>query len=272
MQIKQLITHILQKRSYLCVGLDTDIEKIPAHLLSESDPVFSFNKAIIDATREYCVAYKINTAFYESMGVKGWQSLQKTVDYIPAEHFKIADAKRGDIGNTSHQYAKTFFEIYPFDAVTVAPYMGADSVKPFLKYNDKCTILLGLTSNEGSADFQLQRTGKHYLYEDVLIKAQEWGTPQNLLFVIGATQLSQIENARKIAPDHFFLVPGVGAQGGDLQEISRKGLNDHIGLLVNVSRSIIYASKEKNFAEGAGNMAQQYQQEMSKYLKDLYKE
>lgn len=263
---KELIDQIRQKQSYLCIGLDTDITKIPKHLLSQADPVFAFNKQIIDATKDLCVAYKINTAFYESMGIKGWETLNRTVEYIPGAIFKIADAKRGDIGNTSHQYAKAFFEVYGFDAVTVAPYMGKDSVEPFLQYKDKWTILLGLTSNDGSRDFQMQKVGKGLLYERVLQNALEWGTPDNLMFVIGATREKQIENVRRIAADHFFLVPGVGFQGGNLREISRYGLNKDGGLLVNVSRAIIYAGNGEDFAAEARTIAEQYQLEMKEYL------
>jgi orotidine-5'-phosphate decarboxylase len=263
----QLTKQIFDKSTYLCVGLDTDIHKIPPHFLSAPDPVFAFNKEIIDATQDFCVAYKINTAFYESMGLSGWESLQKTVEYIPGSHFKIADAKRGDIGNTSDQYAKTFFETYPFDAVTVAPYMGKDSVEPFLQYKDKWTILLGLTSNVGSKDFQLQKTEDgHYFYEKIITAAAQWGTADNLMYVIGATQDEQIEAIRKLVPEHFFLVPGVGAQGGSLEEISRKAMNRDTGLLVNASRAIIYASTKEDFAEEAGKVALSYQQEMAQYL------
>lgn len=271
MNKNELTDRIFNKHSYLCVGLDTDLHKIPAHLLSApGDPVFNFNKAIIDATKDLCVAYKINTAFYESMGLKGWESLQRTVKYIPDTHFKIADAKRGDIGNTSHQYAKTFFETYPFDAVTVAPYMGKDSVSPFLQYPGKWTILLGLTSNEGSGDFQLQKTADtKYNYELVFEKAMEWGSVYNLMFVVGATRGDQLGNIRKLAPDHFFLVPGVGFQGGNLREISKYGLNEGGGLLVNVSRSVIYAGSGENFAEESRTIAMQYRVEMEEYLKNI---
>jgi len=266
MDRRKLIEQIKRKQSYLCVGLDTDITKIPKHLLSDPDPVFAFNKEIIDVTKDLCVAYKINTAFYESMGVKGWQSLEKTVNYIPDNILRIADAKRGDIGNTSSQYAKTFFEAYNFDAVTVAPYMGADSVKPFLEYKDKWTILLGLTSNPGSSDFELQQMGKEKLFEKVLRTAAEWGSPDNLMFVIGATQAEEFVNIRKLVPDHFFLVPGVGAQGGSLKEISEKAMNKDVGLLVNASRAIIYASDTEYFAREARAIAAQYQFEMKEYL------
>ncbi|MCW3118545.1 MAG: pyrF, partial [Chitinophagaceae bacterium] len=221
---QQLVEQIKNKRSYLCVGLDTDITKIPKHLLTEADPVFAFNKAIIDATKDLCVSYKINTAFYEALGVKGWEALEKTVNYIPGEHFKIADAKRGDIGNTSSQYAKAFFETLKFDSITVAPYMGEDSVKPFLEYKGKWAIVLGLTSNKGAKDFELKKTGNEFLYEKVLKTVAEWGTPENLMFVIGATQANEFTNIRKLTPHHFYLVPGIGAQGGSLKEISEKAM------------------------------------------------
>lgn len=278
----QLIGQIRKKQSYLCVGLDTDTTKIPKHLLSEPDPVFAFNKAIIDATRDLCVAYKINTAFYEALGLKGWEAMEKTVRYIGDDHFKIADAKRGDIGNTSNQYAKAFFETMPFDSITVAPYMGEDSVKPFLQYKGKWAIVLGLTSNAGAIDFELQKIltvveeleeGVHttkqqtaYLYEMVLQKISEWGTPDNLMFVVGATQAEEFVNIRKLTPNHFYLVPGVGAQGGSLKEISEKAINKDCGLLVNASRAIIYASVEEDFAEKARVIATEYQLEMASYL------
>lgn len=262
----QLVQQIQQKNSYLCVGLDTDIDKIPKHLLSHKDPVFEFNKAIIDATKDLCVSYKINTAFYEAMGLKGWEALEKTVNYIPSTHFKIADAKRGDIGNTSSQYAKAFFEIYGFDAITVAPYMGEDSIRPFLEYEDKWTIVLGLTSNKGANDFELLQTGDAYLYEKVLTTVSGWGTTNNLMFVIGATQAEQLVHIRTIIPDHFLLVPGVGFQGGSLEEVSKAGLNNDCGLLVNASRAIIYASTKENFAEEAREIALQYAVEMKQYL------
>lgn len=262
----QLIEEIRRKHSYLCVGLDTDITKIPGHLLAEEDPVFAFNKAIIDATRGVCVAYKINTAFYEAQGVKGWEAMDKTVRYIGDEHFKIADAKRGDIGNTSDQYAKAFFETMPFDAITVAPYMGEDSVKPFLQHKGKWAIVLGLTSNKGANDFELLHTGGEFFYEKVIEKVSEWGNTDNLMFVIGATQPAEFENIRKLVPHHFFLVPGVGAQGGSLQDISKKAMNKDCGILVNSSRSIIYASAGEDFAEKARAEALAIQQEMKKYL------
>lgn len=284
MNRQQLIEQIYTKRSYLCVGLDTDITKIPKHLLNTEDPVFAFNKAIIDATKDLCVSYKINTAFYEAIGIKGWQALEKTVQYIGDKHFTIADAKRGDIGNTSSQYAKAFFETLPFDSVTVAPYMGEDSVKPFLNYKDKWAIVLGLTSNAGAADFELKRIISqqeeledevHYvkkqtkfLYEEVLQQVSQWGSKENLMFVIGATQAEQFVNIRQITPHHFYLVPGVGAQGGSLKDISEKAIiPGECGLLINASRSIIYASDKEDFAEAAGKAAKELQQEMSGYLK-----
>ncbi len=262
----RLIEQIYKKKTYLCVGLDTDITKIPKHLLSEPDPVFAFNKDIIDATRDLCVSYKINTAFYEALGVKGWEAMEKTVRYTGDEHFKIADAKRGDIGNTSDQYAKAFFETMPFDAVTVAPYMGEDSVRPFLQYEGKWAIVLGLTSNKGAADFELQKAGDGLLYEKVLKTVSGWGSAENLMFVIGATQADSFISIRKQVPDHFFLVPGVGAQGGSLKAISEKAMNKDCGILVNASRTIIYASGGEDFAAKARAVALEYQQEMKGYL------
>jgi orotidine-5'-phosphate decarboxylase len=271
-----LIQQILQKQTYLCVGLDTDLSKIPMYLQSHPDAVFEFNKAIIDATKEYCVSYKINTAFYEAMGLKGWDAMERTVNYIPSTHFKIADAKRGDIGNTSSQYAKAFFETLNFDAITVAPYMGEDSIRPFLEYEGKWAIVLGLTSNKGANDFELQKmvsdNGYEHLraemlYEKVLRKVSAWGTPENLMFVIGATQAEEFSNIRSIIPDHFLLVPGVGTQGGSLKEISENALTKDCGLLVNASRAIIYAGEKEDFDEEAKAIAQQYQFEMKEYLK-----
>ncbi len=268
-----LIEQIKQKKSFLCVGLDTDILKIPAHLQSHPDAVFEFNKAIIDATKDCCVAYKINTAFYEAMGLKGWEAMEKTVHYIPSTHFKIADAKRGDIGNTSAQYAKAFFETIPFDAITVAPYMGEDSVKPFLEFENKWAIVLGLTSNEGSRDFeQLQFSqiaasqNAEMLYQTVIKKTSQWGNQNNLMFVIGATKATDLAAIRQIIPNHFLLVPGVGFQGGSLAEVCKYGLNKDCGLLVNASRAIIYAGKGIHFAEEARAIALQYQTEMASYL------
>lgn len=264
---KQLAEQIQQKKSYLLVGLDTDISKIPKHLQSHADAIFEFNKAIIDATKDLCVGYKINTAFYEALGWKGWEVMERTVSYIPSEHFTIADAKRGDIGNTSSQYARAFFETMNFDSVTVAPYMGEDSVRPFLAYEGKWAIVLGLTSNKGAADFEMQplNSGEH-LYERVLKTVSEWGTEENLMFVTGATQAHELENIRAIIPQHFLLVPGVGFQGGSLDEVTRYGKTQDCGLLVNASRAIIYAGAGENFAEEARIIAQQYQTEMAGYL------
>jgi orotidine-5'-phosphate decarboxylase len=261
-----LIGHIKAKQNYLCVGLDSDLQKIPHFLKTNMDPVFEFNKRIIDATADHCVAYKINTAFYEVMGAAGWETMQRTVDYIPDTHLKIADAKRGDIGNTSAMYARAFFETLSFDAVTVAPYMGEDSIRPFLEYKNKWTILLGLTSNSGADDFELQHLHDGPLYEYVLRKAARWGSVENLMFVIGATQAESFVRIREITPDHFYLVPGVGAQGGSLKEISEKALNADAGLLVNASRAIIYAGGGEDFAEKAAVVAAGYASEMAIYL------
>jgi orotidine-5'-phosphate decarboxylase len=267
MNIAALTTEITKKQSYLCVGLDTDSTKIPKHLLTAEDPVFEFNKQIIDATKDYCVSYKLNTAFYEVNGAKGWEAMQKTVDYIPNTHFKIADAKRGDIGNTSSQYAKAFFETLNFDAITVAPYMGEDSIRPFLAYKNKVTIVLGLTSNTGARDFELQKIGEEYVYEKVLKTVSAYGTPDNLMFVVGATQATELANIRKIIPNHFLLVPGVGFQGGSLEEVTKYGRNATVGLLVNASRAIIYASEGEDFVLEAAAIAKQYQVEMQGLLK-----
>jgi orotidine-5'-phosphate decarboxylase len=261
-----LIQQIRSKQSYLCVGLDTDESKIPSHLLSAADPVFEFNKQIIDATADYCVSYKINTAFYEANGLRGWQSMQKTVNYIPSTHLKIADAKRGDIGNTASQYAKAFFETLSFDAITVAPYMGRDSVKPFLEYKNKWTILLGLTSNSGARDFEMLRCEDEFLFEKVMKTAATWGNAEKLMFVVGATQTAMFERIRNLIPSHFFLVPGVGAQGGSLADISARAKNGDVGLLVNSSRAIIYASNGPDFALQAGAAAADYQAEMKTYI------
>lgn len=267
MNRSQLVTEIRKKNSYLCAGLDTDLAKIPKHLLKEQDPIFEFNRQIIDATKEFCIAYKPNLAFYEALGPKGWESLKKTIDYIPKDIFTIADAKRGDIGNTSALYAKAFFEQMDFDSVTVAPYMGEDSVKPFLEFKGKWVILLAHTSNSGSADFQLleSKSGKK-LFEEVITHSLAWGTPDNLMYVVGATHADKVAGIRKLAPDHFFLVPGVGAQGGDLREVSRAGLNKDGGLIVNSSRSIIYASDKEDFAEAARREAKKVQEEMRELL------
>jgi orotidine-5'-phosphate decarboxylase len=267
----QLVQQIYQQQSYLCVGLDTDITKIPNHLKDRPNAIVEFNKAIIDATKDYCVAYKINTAFYEAMGVKGWQAMEETVNHIPNTHFKIADAKRGDIGNTSAQYAKAFFETLSFDAITVAPYMGEDSIRPFLEFNNKWTIVLGLTSNKGAADFEMltvtnDSQAPSFLYERVLHTVSQWGNPDNLMFVVGATQATELSNIRKIIPNNFLLVPGVGFQGGSLADVSKFGCNNECGLLVNASRAIIYASEKEDFAIEATAIAKQYQVEMATYL------
>lgn len=261
-----LVNAIKAKKSVLCVGLDTDMNKIPKHLLEEDDPVFAFNKAIIDATKDYTVAYKLNTAFYEAQGLKGWESMAKTLHYIPIDIFTIADAKRGDIGNTAKQYAETFFETYPFDSVTVAPYMGADSVQPFMEFDGKWAIVLGLTSNKGSADFQLQQSGDELLYEKVLKTVASWGSDENTMFVIGATRKEQLQHVRSLLPKHFFLVPGVGAQGGDVATVCSNAMNDDAGILINVSRSVIYVSDGTDFADKAGAAAADYQQQMAAYL------
>ncbi|MES2795555.1 MAG: orotidine-5'-phosphate decarboxylase [Bacteroidota bacterium] len=270
MNKKELFSEIQSKKSYLCVGLDTDLSKIPVHLLKEKDPIFEFNRQIIEATEKYAVAYKPNIAFYEALGAKGWESLQKTLEYIPQNCFTIADAKRGDIGNTSDLYAKTFFDPassgLSFDSVTVAPYMGGDSVLPFLKYEDKWVILLALTSNEGSADFQNLIIGEEQLFEKVLRISQNWGSSENMMYVIGATKADKLLKVRDIVPNHFLLVPGVGAQGGSLEEVSKYGMNQDCGLIVNSSRAIIYASNNLDFAQKATIEAQKVHLEMEKYL------
>ena len=275
MNRQQLINEIFTKKTFLCVGLDTDINKIPAHLKNEDDPIFAFNKAIIDATAPYCVAYKPNLAFYECYGLKGMLAFEKTIQYIKENHpnhFIIADAKRGDIGNTSKMYAQTFFEEYNLDSVTVAPYMGEDSVKPFLEYDGKWVILLALTSNKGSHDFQLTEDNQgERLFEKVLKKSQEWGTTENLMYVVGATQGKMFEDIRRIAPEHFLLVPGVGAQGGSLQEVCKYGMTKDCGLLVNSSRGIIYASNDTDFAEVAAVKAKELQEEMAVELERIAK-
>lgn len=265
---ERLIALIRERRSFLCVGLDTDIEKIPSHLLSTEDPVYEFNKVIIDATRNLCVAYKPNTAFYEALGAKGWLSLEKTVQYIGKDHFIIADAKRGDIGNTSSLYARAFFENLDVDAVTVAPYMGVDSVTPFLEFENKWVILLALTSNVGAMDFQFltSESGHKRLFEKVVSKSLEWGTPSNMMYVVGATRGELIADVRKWAPHHFLLVPGVGAQGGSLAEVVQFGFNQDCGLIVNASRSILYASSGADFAAAAQREAATIQQEMELLL------
>ena len=277
----ELFDQIKKKQSYLCVGLDTDISKIPKHLLKSDDSVFEFNKQIIDATKDFCVAYKPNLAFYESLGPRGLESLEKTVKYIPKDCFTIADAKRGDIGNTSGMYAKTFFEYYGFDSVTVAPYMGKDSVTPFLQFKNKWVILLALTSNEGSQDFQMKElNSRQYtidnnqtsasnfkLFEDVLYTSKLWGSADNMMYVVGATHPGMFKAIREIIPDHFLLVPGIGAQGGSLEEVSKAGMNDQCGLLVNSSRQLIYASAGEDFAEAAAREAKRMRDEMKKFLR-----
>lgn len=267
MDKSQLFQQIQAKKSFLCVGLDADIKRIPKHLLDCEDPIFEFNKAIIDATKDFCVAYKPNLAFYESLGAAGWESLRKTMEYIPEEIFTIADAKRGDIGNTSDMYARTFFETYAFDSVTVAPYMGSDSVLPFLNHPNKWVILLALTSNVGAQDFQFTKLENGTkLYEKVLVESQAWGDDGNLMYVVGATKADMLKNIRKHVPHHFLLVPGVGAQGGSLEEVARNGMNKDCGLLVNSSRGIIYKSSGLDFAEKAGEEAEKLQKEMQLLL------
>ena len=270
MNRSELVNQIKTKRSFLCVGLDTDLKKMPEHLLKEEDPIFAFNKAIIDATADYCVSYKPNLAFYEAFGVKGLISFEKTIKYLKENypnHFIVADAKRGDIGNTIAMYARTFFEEYDVDSLTVAPYMGEDSVTPFLGYQDKWVILLALTSNKGSHDFQLtEDVNGERLFEKVLRTSQNWGNADNMMYVVGATQGRMFEDIRKIVPNHFLLVPGVGAQGGSLEEVCKYGMNKDCGLLVNSSRGIIYASKGEDFAEKAAKNAKELQQQMDKEL------
>lgn len=270
---EQLFENILRKQSFLCVGLDTDIKKIPEHLLKEEDPIFAFNKAIIDATQDLCIAYKPNLAFYESLGVKGWMAFEKTVKYIKQHYpdqFIIADAKRGDIGNTSTMYARSFFEELDIDSVTVAPYMGEDSVSPFLAYPGKWVILLALTSNKGSHDFQLTADAEgERLFEKVLRKSQQWGGDEQMMYVVGATQGRAFEDIRRIVPDHFLLVPGVGAQGGSLEEVCKYGMNRQCGLIVNSSRGIIYVDKSEQFAAASRRAAQEVQQQMAAQLKNM---
>lgn len=273
MNRQELIQQIWEKQSFLCVGLDTDLKKIPQHLLTEEDPIFAFNKAIIDATAPYCVSYKPNIAFYEAFGVKGLMAFEKTVEYLKEQyphHFIIADAKRGDIGNTSQMYARTFFEEYDVDALTVAPYMGEDSVTPFLGYEGKWVILLALTSNKGSHDFQLTESPDgERLFEKVLRRSQQWATDEQMMYVVGATQGSMFEDIRRLAPRHFLLVPGVGAQGGSLEEVCRYGMTKDCGLLVNSSRGIIYASQGEDFAEVAADKARELQQQMAVLLENI---
>lgn len=264
---QELIDQIQEKKSFLCVGLDADLNKIPKSLLNAEDPILEFNKKIIDATKDFCVAYKPNIAFYEALGSKGWDTLEKTMAYIPDEIFTIADAKRGDIGNTSDQYANAFFDQFNFDAITLSPYMGRDSIVPYLKKEGKWAISLALTSNEGATDLQTKKleNGK-MLFEEVLTASKEWGTDENLMYVVGATRGELIEKVRKIVPKSFLLVPGVGAQGGSLQEVVKYGINRNIGLLVNSSRGIIYASSGEDFAEKAAEAASQLQSEMAKEM------
>lgn len=270
MTTQQLTNQIKKKQSFLCIGLDVDLNKIPKYLLKEEDPIFAFNKAIIDATHHLCVAYKPNTAFYEAYGLKGWKALEKTINYLNENHpeiYTIADAKRGDIGNTSTMYAKAFFEDLGFDSVTVAPYMGKDSVEPFLAFEDKHTILLALTSNQGAFDFQTKSVDGIELYKQVLETSKTWKSSENLMYVVGATKAEYLANIRKIVPDSFLLVPGVGAQGGNLQDVCKYGMNDSIGLLINSSRGIIYASHEEDFALAAAKKAKELQLQMEAELK-----
>ncbi|WP_299680158.1 orotidine-5'-phosphate decarboxylase [uncultured Tenacibaculum sp.] len=269
MTTEQLVAEIRQKKSFLCIGLDVDLNKIPKHLLALEDPIFEFNKAIIDATHHLCVAYKPNTAFYEAYGIKGWKSLEKTIQYINENHpniFTIADAKRGDIGNTSTMYAKAFFEDLSFDSVTVAPYMGKDSVEPFLAFEDKHTILLALTSNAGAFDFQTQKVDDKEVYKHVLNTSKTWKNAHNLMYVVGATKAEYLKDIREIIPESFLLVPGVGAQGGNLQEVCKYGMNSSVGLLINSSRGIIYAGNDENFAKEAAKKAEELQSQMSAIL------
>ena len=269
MTTEEIYAQIQQKQSFLCIGLDVDLHKIPSFLLEKEDPIFAFNKAIIDATHHLCVAYKPNTAFYEAYGIKGWQSLKKTIDYINKNHpniFTIADAKRGDIGNTSSMYAKAFFEDMAFDSVTVAPYMGKDSVEPFLAFENKHTILLALTSNKGAFDLQTKTMGEQELYKEVLEVSETWNNSENLMYVVGATKAEYLAQIRQIIPDSFLLVPGVGAQGGNLQDVCKYGMNNKVGLLINSSRGIIYASQDEDFAKAAAQKALQLQKDMAAIL------
>ena len=272
MTTQELVAQIKKKKSFLCIGLDVDLEKIPSHLLNNEDPIFAFNKAIIDATHHFCVAYKPNTAFYEAYGLKGWKSLEKTINYLNEtypEIFTIADAKRGDIGNTSAMYAKAFFEDLAFDSVTVAPYMGKDSIEPFLAFKNKHTIMLALTSNEGAFDFQTKKINEKEVYKHVLETSKNWKNSENLMYVVGATKAEYFKEIRKIAPNSFLLVPGVGAQGGSLQDVCKYGLTKNIGLLINSSRGIIYASKDLNFAKDAALKAEELQQQMATILNSI---
>ncbi len=272
MKISNLIAEIRRKNSFLCIGLDVDLEKLPKHLLKLEDPIFAFNKAIIDATHQFAVAYKPNTAFYEAYGIKGWQALQKTIEYLNQNHpeiFTIADAKRGDIGNTSAMYAKAFFQDLDFDAITVAPYMGKDSVEPFLNFEDKHVILLALTSNEGAFDFQTKIMGSEEMYKTVLKTSKTWKNSQKLMYVVGATKAEYLSEIRKIVPDSFLLVPGVGAQGGSLEDVCKYGITENVGLLINSSRGILYASKNENFAEAAKAEAEIIQTKMKAILNGI---
>lgn len=269
MKIENLVEQIRKKKSFLCVGLDTDLDKIPEHLLEQEDPIFAFNKAIIDATQEFCVAYKPNIAFYEAYGIKGWLALEKTIRYLNErypEQFTIADAKRGDIGNTSTRYAKAFFEELNFDSITIAPYMGRDSVEPFLDFENKHTILLALTSNAGSSDFQTKKLEGNELYKEVLAVSKTYKNAERLMYVVGATKAEFLKEIREIIPNSFLLVPGVGAQGGSLKEVCNYGMTEDIGLLINSSRGIIYASDGKDFAQAAANKANDLQEQMAPYL------
>lgn len=266
MDRKELVNQIKKKKSCLCIGLDSDLQKLPPHFPRTPSSVYDFNKAIIDATLDLCIGYKINTAFYESMGTAGWEVLEKTVGYIPDTHFRIADAKRGDIGNTSAQYAKTFFEVMPFDALTVAPYMGRDSIEPFFQFKNKWVIILALTSNPGSEDFQKLKTGQGFLWQQVLDTASGFGDSFNTMFVVGATQASAFTEVRKLVPDHFLLVPGIGAQGGSMRDVIANGKNDDVGLIINVSRAIIFAGNGKDFALKAREAATGFHNEMKAYL------
>ncbi|MEZ4792785.1 MAG: orotidine-5'-phosphate decarboxylase [Gelidibacter sp.] len=272
MTTKQLIQQIKKKKSFLCIGLDVDLNKIPKHLLNDEDPIFAFNKAIIDATHHLAVAYKPNTAFYEAYGLKGWKALEKTIMYLNVMHpeiFTIADAKRGDIGNTSSMYAKAFLEDLNFDSITVAPYMGKDSVEPFLAVKNKHTILLVLTSNDGAFDFQMKKANRKFLYQEVIKTSMTWKNSKNLMYVVGATKASYLKPIRKLIPDSFLLVPGVGAQGGSLQEVCKYGMNSNVGLLVNSSRGIIYASNKEDFAQAAAKQAEELQKEMALILSKI---
>jgi len=271
MTYTEIFQNILAKKSFLCIGLDTDLSKIPKFLLDTDDPIFEFNKRIIDATKDLCVAYKPNIAFYEAMGIPGWQALKKTIDYIPSDIFIIADAKRGDIGNTTKKYAEAFFKQLACDAITVAPYMGVDSVSPFLEYDNKWAIVLGLTSNEGSQDYQMLETTNHKkVYQEVIEKSAQWGSHKNMMYVIGATHPEKFQEIRDWIPEHFLLVPGIGAQGGDLEGVAKYGMNDHCGLLVNSSRGIIYAGNGKDFEQEARKAAKNLQEQMAVTLKSKF--